>query len=191
MKVKLRSAVFIFLAFLLTTGAVTGQSVPAVASTAKPKTESPAVLFKKALMNVFIAYKESNFYSIKSSPRTYNNFWNYQYTYATKLKIPGEKFNMLYSFPFIGSPLDFVSVIKEADAYDASFATTYKDFEKKLMQSFPASEGWVSSCIPNKESKTLSDLEFNHDSYGSVVLDYSRNPKGRHILYLRFLLYST
>jgi len=142
-------------------------------------------------MNVFASYKESNFYSIKSNERGTRNFWNYQYTYATKLKIPGEKFNMLYSFPFPTSSLDFVSVIKEADAYDVSFNTTYKDFEKKLMQSFPASEGWTASCIPNKESKTLSDLEFTNDQYGSVILDYSKNPKGKHILYIRFLLYST
>ncbi|HLP50110.1 MAG TPA: hypothetical protein VK154_04455 [Chitinophagales bacterium] len=161
-------------------------STPAVV-----KTETaPPGNFKKAVLNVFASYKESSFYSIKDEQRSYGNFWNYQYTYSTKLKIPGEKFNMLYSFPFPTSQLDFVSVIKEGDAYDASFQNIYKDFEKKLMQNFPQSEGWVSACKPNKESKTLSDLEFSNDRYGSIILDYSKSPKGRHILYLRFLLYS-
>lgn len=149
--------------------------------------ESP---LKKAVMDVFTAYKESKFFTIKKDLRNNNNFWNYNYTYTTTVKIPGEKFNMLYSFPFVNSPLDFVSVLRESDAVDASFQGTYKDFEKKLMQNFPSSEGWVASCKPNKESKTLSDLEFTNDKYGSVILDYSKNPKGRHILYLRFLLFS-
>ena len=146
--------------------------------------------FKQALLDVFKSYKESNFYSIKNGLRSGGNFWKYQYTYSTKLKIPGEKFNMLYCFPFQNSPLDFVSVIKEADAYDASFLSSYKEWEKKLMKEFPESESWKASCIANKESKTLSDLEFSNDKYGSVVLDYSKSPKGRHILYLRFPLYS-
>ena len=154
------------------------------------KVESVSSPFKKALLNVFKSYKESNFYSIKNGLRNSNNFWNYQFTYTTKLKIPGEKFNMLYSFPFTTSPLDFVSVIKEGDNYDASFLATYKELEKKLMQNFPDSEGWTSACIPNKESKALSDLEFSNDKYGSIILDYSVTPKGKHILYLRFLLYS-
>ena len=146
--------------------------------------------FKKAILDVFKSYHESNFFSIKRGVKSSANFWNYQFTYSTKLKIPGEKFNMLYSFPFYQSPLDFVSVIKEADAVDQSFVSSYKTFEKKLMENFPATDGWVSSCIVNKESKALSDLEFTNDKYGSVVLDYSKNPKGKHILYLRFLLYS-
>ncbi len=146
--------------------------------------------FKKAILDVFKSYHESNFFSIKSGVKSSANFWNYQFTYSTKLKIPGEKFNMLYSFPFYQSPLDFVSVIKEADAVDQSFVSSYKAFEKKLMENFPPADGWVSSCIANKESKALSDLEFTNDKYGSIVLDYSKNPKGKHILYLRFLLYS-
>jgi len=154
------------------------------------KTATGISPFKKALLDVFRAYRESNFFSIKNGLRSSDNFWKYQYTYTTKLKIPGEKFNMLYSFPFANSPLDFVSVIKEADGYDASFLSTYKDLEKKLMSDFPDTEGWVASCIPNKESKLLSDLEFTNDRYGSIVLDYSKNPNGKHILYLRFLLYS-
>ncbi|MBP6730610.1 MAG: hypothetical protein KA149_01040 [Chitinophagales bacterium] len=146
--------------------------------------------FKTALLNVFKAYRESYFANVKGGERAGGNFWHYKYTYASKLKIPGEKYSMLYSFPFITSPLDYVSVIQESDAYDVSFKTTYREYEKKLLQSFPASDGWKASCIINKESKTLSDLEFSNDKYGSVVLDYSKNPKGRHILYLRFLLFS-
>lgn len=146
--------------------------------------------FKKAILDVFKSYQESNFFSIKSSSRSSANFWSYKFVYSTKLKIPGEKFNMLYSFPFYQSPLDFVSVIKEADAVDQSFVSSYKTFEKKLMENFPTSDGWVASCVANKESKALSDLQFNNDKYGSIILDYSKNPKGKHILYLRFLLYS-
>ncbi len=146
--------------------------------------------FKQAVLDVFKSYRESNFYSIKSSSKSSSNFWNYKFAYTTKLKIPGEKFNMLYSFPFYQSPLDFVSVIKEADAVDQSFVSSYKDFEKKLTENFSVSEGWTASCLANKESKVLSDLQFSNDKYGSVILDYSKNPKGKHILYLRFLLYS-
>ncbi|MBL0309147.1 MAG: hypothetical protein IPP77_05565 [Bacteroidetes bacterium] len=97
---------------------------------------------------------------------------------------------MLYSFPFDYSQLDFVSVLKEADEVDGNFVKTYKDFEKKLMENFPAKEGWKASCVPNRESKALSDLEFRNDSYGVIVLDYCRSPKGKHVLYMRFLLFS-
>lgn len=151
--------------------------------------ETATLPFKAALLNVFKAYRESYFAAVKGAERSSGNFWNYKFTYTTKLKIPGEKYSMLYSFPFITSPLDYVSVIQESDAYDVSFKTTYREYEKKLLQSFPASDGWKASCIVNKESKTLSDLEFTNDRYGSVVLDYSKSPKGRHILYLRFLLF--
>ena len=167
------------------TNAKSGNSKPTSASS--NTVVSP---FKAALLSVFSSYRESSFYNIKNANRTSGNFWNYQYTYSTRIKIPGEKFNMLYSFPFPTSALDFVSVLKEADAYDASFQTMYKDFEKKLMQNFPPSDGWVASCIANPESKTLSDLQFSNDKYGSIILDYSKNPRGKHILYLRFLLYS-
>ncbi len=155
------------------------------------KPASPLSAFRSAIMDVFSSYRDSNFYSIKGSERSNNNFWKYKFTYSTKLKIPGEKFNMLYSFPFDSSPLDFVSILKESDTFDSNFAVVYKDFEKKLMQNFPQSDGWIASCIPNKESKTLSDLEFRNDKYGAIVLDYSKNPNGKHILYMRFLLFSS
>ncbi len=147
--------------------------------------------FKQAVLNVFDAYHESAFSSIKGDARKSKNLWNYKFTYSTKLKIPGEKFNMLYSFPFINSPLDFVSVIKESDEFDGSIESAYRNFEKKLTENFPAEEGWVSSCIYNKESKRLPNLEFRNDKYGAVILDYSRNPNGKHVVYLRFLLFSS
>lgn len=154
------------------------------------KPPAPSSSFRQAILDVFSSYRDSNLSSIKATDRTQNNFWKYKFTYNTKLKIPGEAFNMLYRFPFNSSPLDFVSVIKESDTYDSGFEKVYKDFERQLMRDFPASDGWIASCVPNKESKTISDLEFRNDKYGAVVLDYSQNPSGKHILYLRFLLFS-
>ncbi|MES2622748.1 MAG: hypothetical protein V4615_18010 [Bacteroidota bacterium] len=147
--------------------------------------------FKQAILNVFKSYDESSFCSIKTDTRGVRNFWNYRYTYSTKLKIPGEKFNMLYCFPFVSSPLDFVSVIKESDSYDKSIETAYKNFEKKLTENFTEKDGWIATCIPNKESRTVTDLEFRNDKYGAIILDYSKNPNGRHVVYLRFLLFSS
>lgn len=163
-----------------------------IAPVAVPPT-APAVknAFKQAILNVFSTYRLSGFYSVKATQRNSSNFWHYKYTYNTKLKIPGEQYNLLYSFPFINSPLDFVSVVKESYSYDASFENSYRQYEKKLMDSFPAADGWVATCIPNKESKTVSDLQFTNNRYGSVILDYSKNPKGKHILFIRFLLYSS
>lgn len=165
-------------------------STAPVKSTAATTANSSISTFKKAILDVFKSYKESAFSSIKGSSRNSSNFWNYKYTYSTKLKIPGEQFNMLYSFPFPNSTLDFVSILHEGESFDATFKTMYKDFEKKLMENFPVSEGWTSSCIINKESSAFSDLEFKNDKYGAIVLDYSKSPKGRHVLYLRFLLYN-
>lgn len=149
-----------------------------------------SAVLKNAILEVFNAYRQSNLYSIKQTPRNSSNFWNYKFTYNTSLKIPGEKYNMLYSFPFVSSPLDFVSVLGESDVADAHFISTYKKFEQKLSGSLSSKEGWVSSCIKNSESNIMADLEFSNDQYGVVILDYSKNPKGRHVLYLRYLLYS-
>jgi hypothetical protein len=150
--------------------------------------ESP---FKQAILDVFKSYHESSFSSVKEDPLSQRNFWNYKYTYGTTIRIPGEKFNMLYSFPFLYSQLDFVSVIKESDSFDRSMEIAYKQFEKQLLENFSEDDGWVSVCLPNKESKKVSDLEFRNDKYGAIILDYSRNPNGRHVLYLRFLLFSS
>ena len=161
-----------------------------VASKTETKVENLSP-FKRAILDVFKAYRESNFATIRDGLNHVANFWNYKFTYRTKHKIPGEKFNMLYSFPFASSQLDFVSVLHEGEETDPVFQTTYKAFEKKLMESFPAKDGWVASCISNKESKTLSDLEFRNDKYGAVVLDYSKSPAGKSVLYLRFLFFSS
>ena len=145
---------------------------------------------QKAIISVFKASKYSSFESIKTEARTESNFWNYHYTYNTKLKIPGEKYNMLYSFPFATSQLDFVVVLKESDNFDKSFNLLYHDFEKQLMAAFPPGRGWTATCLPGKDKSQLPDLEFRNDKYGAVILDHSNNPAGRHILYLRFLLFS-
>jgi hypothetical protein len=146
--------------------------------------------FKSSIMKVFQSYRESGYSTIKSKERTSSNVWNYKYTYHTTIKIPGEKFNMLYSFPFADSQLDFVSVLEETDTYDKNFETTYRKFEKRLTESLKAADGWTGRCLPNTERSPISDLEFKHPTLGSVVLDYSKTPKGKHILYLRFLPYS-
>ena len=162
------------------------KTLPATKSGEKDET---ATGFKKAILSVFGAWFDAGFWSVRAGERKAGNFWNYKYTYNTTLKIPGELYNMLYCFPFISSEPDFVSVLKEGNEFDHSFEVVYHDFEKKLLQNFPSSEGWVSSCIPS-QTKRLSDLELKNEHYGSVVLSYTRSPRGRHILYLRFLLYN-
>lgn len=150
---------------------------------------TPATL-KSGIMKVFQSYRESNFSTLKGNQRGGGNSWNYKYTYNTTVRIPGEKFNMVYSFPFAYSQLDFVSVLEETDKYDKSFEATYKKFERRLTETLKPSEGWVGKCLPNTEKSPISDVEFRHPKLGSVVLDYSKTPKGKHILYLRFLPYS-
>lgn len=148
------------------------------------------VSFKSAIMKVFQSFRESNFSTLKTNERSGANSWNYKYTYNTTVKIPGEKFNMVYSFPFAYSQLDFVSVLEETDKYDKNFEATYKRFEKRLAETLKSSEGWSGKCLPNIDRSPISDLEYRHPTLGSVVLDYSKTPKGKHILYLRFLPYS-
>ncbi len=152
--------------------------------------KAPLTPFKRALLEVFKAARENSLDSIKRGERGDGNFWNYKYTYNTKLKIPGEKYSMLYSFPFVTSQFDFVVVLKESDSFDRSIESMYHSFEKQLTESFPASEGWIASCLPGKDKNHLPDLEFRNDKYGAVILDHTQNPKGRHVLYLRFLLFS-
>lgn len=146
--------------------------------------------FKKALLDVFKASRESSFALIKTGERTDGNFWNYKYTYNTNLTIPGQKYNMLYSFPFVTSQLDFVVVLKESDTFEKSMGAMYHDFEKQLTLNFPTSEGWIASCLPGKDKSQLQDLEFRNDKYGAIILDHTKTPKGKHVLYLRFLLFS-
>lgn len=152
--------------------------------------ENSGNTMSSAILQIFNSYRESGLNSIKRNQRSQSNFWNYKYTYYSSIKIPGEKFNMIYSFPFPYSQLDFVSVIQEGNVFDESFIKTYKQTENKLSESLTQEKGWYSVCIPNKESKTISDIEFRNEQTGSVILDYSKNPAGKHILYLRFLFFS-
>jgi hypothetical protein len=163
-----------------------------VSHAAVPKVKDTIVLppLKKAMLDIFKASKEFAFLSIKTDERTEKNFWNYKYTYHTSIKVPGEKYNMLYSFPFPTSQLDFVVVLKESDKYDKSFETIYHSFEKQLAENFPESDGWISTCLPDKDKNPLPDLEFRNDKYGAIILDHTRSPAGKHVLYLRFLLFA-
>ncbi len=174
------------------TAALITENLEKVDAVVKSKASISAgdVALKKALMEVFRSWRETSLASIQTGERKATNFWNYKYTYSTTVKIPGEEFNMIYRFPFIYSQLDFVSVLKEADHYDSSFETVYKNFEKRLMATFTKNEGWYASCLPNTDGSKLSDLEFRNKDLGSIILDYSRSPSGGHVLYLRFLLYS-
>ena len=162
-------------------------------SSTAPKPSTTTVVksytFKTGILEVFNAFRESGFYNIKNTERGSSNVWNYKYTYSTKVRIPGEKYNMLYSFPFENSQMDFVSVLEESDSFEG-FETAYKEYEAKLMAEFPKSEGWTGTCLPNYDKSKISDFEMRNDRYGSVILDYCKTPKGKHILYLRFLLYS-
>lgn len=151
---------------------------------------APSGSFKSAILQVFETYRGNGLSTLKNKELRLSNFWNYKYCYSTSIKIPGERLNMLYSYPFLTSQLDFVSIIAESDVTDSAFKKAYKEAEKRLSDSFKSSEGWNSVCLPNKESSLLPDLEFKNEHLGSIILDYSRNPKGRHILFLRFLFYS-
>ncbi len=176
----------------VSTGQLSGASfVTGLGKKADTRIKTQETDFKKAILSVFNAWQTSGFSDIKSTVRTDKNFWNYKFTYSTTIKIPGEKYNMLYNFPFPTSQTDFVAVIKESDTYDKSFEKDYEIFEKELLDNFPPSEGWVSSCLANPDEKKLSNIEVRNDKYGAVILDYTKNPKGRHVLYLRFLLFSS
>ena len=160
------------------------------ADTVVRKTDSTGVSeFKQAILDVLKSCREAGFWDIRTTARTAGNFWNYKFTYSTRLKIPGERFNMLYCFPFDYSKPDFVSVLKESGVYDSSFEAVYRQFEKKLMKDFTSKDGWTASCINNVGNEKLPDLEFHHSYLGSVILDCSKNAQGRYILYLRFLWY--
>ena len=145
--------------------------------------------FYNAVMNVFESGEEEMFKDIKKTPATKTNFWNYKYTYATSVAIPGEKYNMLYSFPFQSSQLDFVSVLEETDQSSRAIEMKYAEVEAKLKEEFKLNEGWSYSYTRNQEDPNgIKDLELKNSKLGSIVLDHSINPYGKHVLYLRFLL---
>ena len=155
------------------------------------KTDDP---FYKAIMKVIESGEEEMFKDIKKDPAQRTNFWNYKYTYTTSISIPGEKYNMLYSFPFQTSQLDFVSVIEETDGASNTntIKTKYAEIETKLKEVFQAADGWSYSYTVNPEEPNgLKDLEVKNAKLGSIILDYSINPYGKRVLYLRFLLQYT
>ena len=164
-----------------------------VMSNRKPTMALPtAVEFGKtnvASMNVIESGEEELFKDIKKGTLNKNNFWNYKYTYATSVAIPGEKYNMIYSFPFQNSQLDFVSVLEETDGTNGPIESKYAEIEAKLKEDFRLGDGWTYHYTLNQEDpKGLKDFEVKNPRLGSIVLDSSINPYGKHVLYLRFLL---
>ena len=143
--------------------------------------------FYQSIMKVIESGSNHGFKNIQGAKKAIKNFWNYKYTYATNVKVPGEKYNMIYAFPFESSQLDFVSVLYETDAYSSTLETTYHSFESKLLKEFPESEGWSKSYAANDDKSKPKDLQLKHPKIGTIMLDYSRNPAGRHVLYIRFL----
>lgn len=147
-------------------------------------------VFYKAIMRAMKSGSESYFETIKSSTMNpVTNFWDYKYTFATTLKIPDEKYNFIYSFPFATSQRDFVSVLNEG-IYDASFKTAYDKMLAQLKSDFPVNEGWKMSFPKDEDPNfVLKDVEFQNERYGSIVLDYHKRPNNQSVLYLRFILY--
>ena len=159
---------------------------------AAPKEKKSDDPFYKAIMKVIESGEEEMFKDIKKDPAQRTNFWNYKYTYSTAISIPGEKYNMLYSFPFQSSQLDFISVIEETDGASNTIKAKYTEIEAKLKEVFLPADGWSFSYIVNAEEPNgLKDLEVNNAKLGSIILDYSINPYGKRVLYLRFLLQYT
>lgn len=169
------------------TGAIVDEesSVAAVQLVDKNKTYSP---LRTAMNKIIESGVNKYFENIKLEKRTSTNFWNYKYTYSSKVKIPGEKYSIIYSFPFEDSQLDYVSVLYEG-AYGSTVEALYKDYKTKLLADFPASEGWTVAYSPNTDKTKPADMEMKNSKIGSVVLDYHVNPKGASVLYFRFLLY--
>lgn len=170
----------------------TVSSLPAPAAAGKTSVATAAAnksKFYQAIMSVIESGEEEMFKDIQKTPSARSNFWNYKYTYGTSIAIPGEKYNMLYSFPFQKSQLDFVSVLEETDGASASIGTKYLEIETTLKHDFPNSEGWIYHYTVNPEDpKGPKDFELKNAKLGSIVLDHSVNPYGKHVLYLRFLL---
>jgi hypothetical protein len=143
----------------------------------------------KSIMSVIESGEEEMFKDIKKEASTRTNFWNYKYTYSTSVTIPGEKYNMLYSFPFQKSQLDFVSVLEESDGPSPAIGAKYIEVETSLKHDFPLSDGWSYHYVVNPEDpKGPKDFELKSAKLGSIILDHSINPYGKHVLYLRFLL---
>lgn len=169
------------------TGAVVDEESPVAAVQVIDKNKSYSPL-RTAMNKVIESGVNKYFENIKSEKRTSSNFWNYKYTYTSKVKIPGEKYSIIYSFPFEDSQLDYVSVLYEG-AYGSTVEALYNDYKAKLLADFPTSEGWTVAYSPNSDKSKPADMEIKNSKIGSVVLDYHVNPKGTSVLYFRFLLY--
>ncbi|MCW3125206.1 MAG: hypothetical protein JWO03_864 [Bacteroidetes bacterium] len=170
----------------------TVSSLPLPATFGKSKTSTDVSnkgKLYKAIISVIESGEEEMFKDIKKTPSTRSNFWNYKYTYSTSVAIPGEKYNMLYSFPFQKSQLDFVSVLEETEGASPTIGAKYIEVETALKHDFPNSEGWSYHYVVNPEDpKGPKDFELKSAKLGSIILDHSINPYGKHVLYLRFLL---
>ncbi len=59
-------------------------------ATAETKSAVTVSTFKRSIMEIFKASRESGFASIEDAERSAPNFWNYKYTYKTKISVPGE-----------------------------------------------------------------------------------------------------
>jgi len=172
------------------------ETMPADFSSSKPAPRntnaslSKKSEFYKRMMEVMEAGSESYFESIQEpTEAAVSNFWNYKYTHKSTVKIPGEKYNFIYRFPFSTSQKDFVVVLKEGN-YDASFKQTYDEFLSKIKADFTPAEGWkYTNPLDENVNFPLKDFEAQNAKYGSIVLDYHQNPQGQSVLYLRFLLY--
>jgi len=163
--------------------------VPATGIFAPAKTNGKDDAFYKAIMAVIESGEKEMFLTIKKDTALRPNFWNYKHTYTTSISIPGEKYNLLYSFPFNTSQLDFVSVLLETNGPSPGIWTKYNEIESKLMEDFIASDGWTYSYSVNTEDPYgPKDMEVKNPKLGSIILDYCVNPYGRRVLYLRFLL---
>ena len=141
----------------------------------------------KAIITVLSSSSDLRVKGISQNSMLKNNLWNYKYVYNTDLKIPGELYSMVYSFPFQYSQKDYVSVLAES-GYSNNISQTYYRFLKQLRNSFKEDNGWLSYAEKNPNTRSLlDDVYFKHPSYGTFVLDYSQTPKGKEVVYLRFL----
>lgn len=145
--------------------------------------------FKKAMFDVINSALNNDFSEIKSSKMTAKNFWNYKFVNTTKVRVPGEKYNMLYRFPFETSQIDWVAVLDEQETYNGTIAKTHASFEKQLLSDFPSSEGWKVGYEKTDKNDELKDVKVTNSKYGSIVLDYSKSPAGKTVLYLRLILF--
>jgi hypothetical protein len=83
-------------------------------------------------------------------------------------------------------------VLEETEAANPVINEKYTEMEAKLKEYFKPSEGWSYQYTVNQEDpKGIKDLELKNPKLGSIVLDHSINPQGKHVLYLRFLLQYT